>query len=126
MGEREQDVIWQQQFLGVDQTGISCHCDDAALLLAPHNPRIFCRHLVAAIIYLRVIASVITMAGEQAAIRGVLRRLAQRLSSVRADESCLTISPKFALHFLKVYEQGKSSFTGDRIMYIILVLPYLL
>ena len=105
--------------LGFHATVMTSRCFLHLIILG-----IFGRHLVAAIIYL--IASVITMAGEQAAIRGVLRRLAQRLSSVRADESCLTISPKFALHFLKVYEQGKSSFTGDRMMYIILVLPYLL
>ena len=48
---RRRDAIWQQQFLGVGQSGISCHCDDAALLLAPHNPRNFwppscgCYHL---------------------------------------------------------------------------------
>lgn len=84
---------------------------------------LFGKHMVKAIIHL--IASVLAMAGESA-IRGVMRRLARRLSSLQADESCLTLSDDFAEHFLKVYLQGKSSFTGQRMTYIILVLAYVL
>jgi hypothetical protein len=56
----------------------------------------------------------------------VLRRLAGRLSHITSDESCLTISEKFAQHFLKVYEERKSSFTGGHMTYLMLVLPYVL
>ena len=60
------------------------------------------------------------------AIKSVLQRLANRMSSTVADESCLTITADFSMHFLKVAEQGRSSFTGDRMMYILLTLPYLI
>ena len=60
------------------------------------------------------------------ATKGVLQRLAVRLSSIIADESCLTITADFSRHFLKVYEKGRSSFTGDRMMYIMLTLPYVI
>lgn len=60
------------------------------------------------------------------ATKGVLQRLADRLSSIISDESCLTITADFSRHFLKVYEKGRSSFTGDRMMYIMLTLPYVI
>ena len=60
------------------------------------------------------------------AIKGVLQRLANRMSSMIADESCLTITAEFSRHFLKVAEEGRSSFTGDRMIYILLTLPYLI
>jgi hypothetical protein len=56
----------------------------------------------------------------------VLQRWANRLARIEADESCLTITPEFAQHFLKVYELGKSSFTGPCMTYLILVLPYVM
>jgi hypothetical protein len=62
----------------------------------------------------------------QSTIAHVLRRMARRLSRITGNESCLTISEKFAQHFLKVYEEGKSSFTGGRMIYLMLVLPYIL
>ena len=62
----------------------------------------------------------------QTTMHHVLQRLARRLASITADESCLTISEEFAQHFLKVYENGKSSFTGARMTYLILVLPYVM
>jgi hypothetical protein len=48
----------------------------------------------------------------QSTMAHVLRRLARRLSRITPDESCLIISEKFSQHILKVYEEGKSSFTG--------------
>ena len=59
-------------------------------------------------------------------MKSVLARLARRLSAINADESCITITPEFSEHFLKVYEAGKSSFTGSRMNSIMLVLPYIL
>jgi len=97
---------------------------------------LFGHHIIKAIIYL--IQTFISKAvfcephGPRSApvpesvMKRVMRRLATRLSTVQADESCLTITQKFARHFLKVYEQGKSSFTGPRMMNIMLVLPYIL
>ena len=60
------------------------------------------------------------------AIKGVLQRLANRWSSTIADESCLTITADFSRHFLKVAEQGSSPFTGDRMMYVMLTLTYMI
>ncbi len=52
--------------------------------------------------------------------------MARSLLRITADESCLTISDKFAQHFLHVYEDGRSSFTGARMTCLILVSPYVL
>ncbi len=62
----------------------------------------------------------------QSTMARVLLRLALLLSRITSDESCLTISEKFSQHFLKVYEEGKSSFTGGRMIYLMLVLPNVL
>ncbi len=56
----------------------------------------------------------------------VLRPLVRRQPRITVDDSCLTISDKFAQHFLKAYEDEKSSFTEARMTYLILVLPYVL
>ena len=97
---------------------------------------LFGYHIVKAIMYLiskTILAGAyLTVHGNrqapvnQTTMHHVLKRLAQRLASISADESCLTISQEFAQHFLKVYETGKSSFTGARMTYLILVLPYML
>jgi len=42
------------------------------------------------------------------------------------SQSCITITAEFSQNFLMVYEDGKSSFTGSRMINIILVLPYIL
>jgi len=39
-------------------------------------------------------------------MKSVLVLLAQRLSAIQADEFCITITPEFSEHFLKVYEAG--------------------
>ena len=97
---------------------------------------LFGYHIVKAIIYLitqTILADVyLTAHGgrrapvNQQTMHHVLQRLARRLASIEADESCLTITPEYAQHFLKVYELGKSSFTGTRMTYLILVLPYVM
>ena len=97
---------------------------------------LFGYHIVKAIMYLiskTILADAyLTVHGNRAApvnqttMHHVLQRLARRLASITADESCLTISEEFAQHFLKVYENGKSSFTGARMTYLILVLPYVM
>ena len=97
---------------------------------------LFGYHIVKAIIYLitqTILADVyLTAHGGQRApvnqqtMNHVLQRLARRLASIEADDSCLTITPEYAQHFLKVYELGKSSFTGTRMTYLILVLPYVM
>ena len=56
----------------------------------------------------------------------VLRRLAQRLASVKVEESCLTLTAEFVEYFLKVYAEGRSSFTGPRMNNLNLVFPYLI
>jgi hypothetical protein len=62
----------------------------------------------------------------QAAAR-VFRHLADRLQGVVADTSMLTISPKYAAHFLEVYvkKTENAKFIGDRICFLImLTLPF--
>ena len=119
--------------------------DDVGLLPVVGLPRdflhwillgLFGYHIVKAIIYLLsktiVADAYLTEHGNRKALvnqstsSNILRRLARRLSRITADESCLTISEKFARHFLKVYEEGKSKFTGGRMVYLMLVLPYVL
>ena len=97
---------------------------------------LFGYHIVRAIIYL--IDSVIITSefcsahgGRPApvpkcAVDNILKRLSRRMASVRADESCLTLTAEFAEHFLKVYKEGRSSFTGPRMNNIMLVLPYII
>jgi hypothetical protein len=97
---------------------------------------LFGYHIVRAIIHLIsetiLAAAYLTEHGSRKApvnqqtMHHVLQRLARRLARIDADESCLTISEEFAQHFLKVYELGKSSFTGPRMTYLILVLPYVM
>jgi hypothetical protein len=119
--------------------------DDVGLLPVIGLPRdflhwillgLFGYHIVKAIIYLLsmtiVAPAYLTEHGNrkapvnQSTSSHILRRLARRLSRITADESCLTISEKFAQHFLKEYEQRKSKFTGARMIYLMLVLPYVL
>ena len=119
--------------------------DDVGLLPVIGLPRdflhwiilgLFGYHIVKAILYLlsKTISAAIYVTEhgsrkapiKQSTMAHVLRRLARRLSRITSDESCITISDKFAQHFLKVYEEGKSSFTGARMTYLMLVLPYVL
>ena len=65
----------------------------------------------------------------KSAVNNVLRRLDKRLAtvaSVRGEESCLTLTAEFDEHFLKVYAEGRSSFTGPRMNNLNLVFPYLI
>ena len=57
----------------------------------------------------------------------VFRRLADRLQGVVADTSMMTISPKYAAHFLEVYvkKTENANFTGDRVRFLMLTLPCL-
>jgi len=59
-------------------------------------------------------------------MKRLLRRFAVILGAIHANESCLTITPEFAEHFLKVYVEGRSSFTGPRMNNLMLTLPYAL
>jgi hypothetical protein len=53
----------------------------------------------------------------------MLLLLAKCLASIEADESCHTIIPEYTQRVLKVYELGKSGFTGPHMTYLILVVP---
>ena len=58
----------------------------------------------------------------------VSRRLADRLLGVVADTSMMTISPEYdAAHFLEVYvkKTENAKFTGDRVRFLMLTLPFL-
>jgi len=57
----------------------------------------------------------------------VFRRLADRLQGVVADTSMMTISPEYAAHFLEVYvkKTENAKFTGDRVRFLMLTLPFL-
>ena len=61
------------------------------------------------------------------AVARVFRRLADRLQGVVADTSMMTISTDYAAHFLEVYvkKTENAKFTGDRIRFLMLTLPFL-
>ncbi len=61
------------------------------------------------------------------AVARVFRRLADRLQGVVADTSMMTISPEYAAHFLEVYvkKTENAKFTGDRVRFLMLTLPFL-
>jgi hypothetical protein len=61
------------------------------------------------------------------AVARVFRRLAYRLQGVVADTSMMTISTDYAAHFLEVYvkKTENAKFTGDRIRFLMLTLPFL-
>ena len=63
------------------------------------------------------------------AVARVFRRLADRLQGVVAasDTSTVTISTDYAAHFLEVYvkKTDNAQFTGDRIRFLMLNLPFL-
>lgn len=57
----------------------------------------------------------------------VWTRLADRLSTVVADTSMITISPEYAGHFYDMYINGKENtkLTGDRMKILMLTLPFM-
>ena len=61
------------------------------------------------------------------AVARVFRRLADRLQGVVADTSTMTISTNYAAHFLEDYvkKTDNAKFTGDRIRFLMLNLPFL-
>ena len=97
---------------------------------------LFGHHIIKALIYLIQVTllkpiflnvhSVRRAPIRESVMRSALARLAQRLSAIDANESCITITPEFSEHFLKVFEVGKPSFTGSRMNLIMLVLPHII
>ena len=57
-----------------------------------------------------------------------MTRLADRLATVVADTSMITISPEYAGHFYDLYINGKENakLTGDRMKLLMLTLPFML
>ena len=64
---------------------------------------------------------------KKAGLKGVWTRLANRLATVVADTSMVTISPQFATHFYDMYINGKENakLTGDRMKILMLSLPFM-
>ena len=62
-----------------------------------------------------------------ARLEAVWKRLADRLSTVVADTSMITMSTAYASHFHDVYIDGKENakMTGDRMKMLMLTLPFL-
>ena len=60
------------------------------------------------------------------AVARVFWRLANRLLGVVADTLMMTISPEYAAHFLEVYvkKTENAKFTGDRVRFLMLTLPF--
>ena len=63
----------------------------------------------------------------KARLETVWTRLADRLSTVVADTSMITISPEYAGHFYDLYINGKENakLTGDRMKLLMLPLPFM-
>ena len=62
-----------------------------------------------------------------ARLEAVWKRLADRLATVVADTSMITLSPEYAAHFHDIYIDGKecAKMTGDRMKMLMLTLPFL-
>ena len=62
-----------------------------------------------------------------ARIEAVWKRLADRLATVVADTSMITMSTAYASHFHDIYIDGKENakMTGDRMKMLMLTLPFL-
>lgn len=63
----------------------------------------------------------------KARLETVWTRLADRLSTVVADTSMITITPEYAGHFYDLYINGKENakLTGDRMKMLMLTLPFM-
>jgi hypothetical protein len=64
----------------------------------------------------------------KARLERVWTRLADRLATVVADTSMITISPEYAGHFYDLYINGneKAKLTGDHMKMLMLTLPFIL
>jgi len=64
----------------------------------------------------------------KARLETVWTRLADRLATVVADTSMITISPEYAGHFYDLYINGKENakLTGDHMKLLMLTLPFML
>ena len=64
---------------------------------------------------------------KNARLKAVWTRLANRLATVVADTSMVTISPQYATHFYDMYINGKENakLTGDRMKILMLSLPFM-
>ena len=63
----------------------------------------------------------------KARLEAVWTRLANRLATVVADTSMMTISPQYATHFHDMYINGKENakLNGDRMKTLMLSLPFM-
>ena len=63
----------------------------------------------------------------KACLKAVWTRLANRLATVVADTSMVTISPQYATHFYDMYINGKENakLTGDQMKILMLSLPFI-
>ena len=64
---------------------------------------------------------------KNARLKAVWTRLANRMATVVADTSMVTISPQYATHFYDMYINGKENakLTGDRMKILMLSLPFM-
>jgi len=64
---------------------------------------------------------------KNARLKAVWIRLANRMATVVADTSMVTISPQYATHFYDMYINGKENakLTGDRMKILMLSLPFM-
>ena len=64
---------------------------------------------------------------KNACLKAVWSRLANRMATVMADTSMVTISPQYATHFFDMYINGKENakLTGDRMKILMLSLPFM-
>ena len=96
---------------------------------------LFCNHIVSSVLYCytQVLrrADLVNSKGKplvtNARLEAVWKRLADRLSTVVADTSTITMSTAYASHFHDVYIDGKENakMTGDRMKMLMLTLPFL-
>ena len=91
---------------------------------------LFGEHIIPAIFY-RYMQALLDASGNEilskSSIEAVWQRLADRLQTVVADTSMLTLTPEYAAHFHDIYVKQKEGaiYTGDRMKMLMLTLPFM-
>ena len=91
---------------------------------------LFGEHIIPAIFY-RYEQALLDADGNEilsrASMEAIWQRLADRLQTVVADTSMLTLTPEYAAHFHDIYVKKKenATYTGDRMKMLMLALPFM-
>ena len=91
---------------------------------------LFGEHIIPAIFY-RYEQALLDADGNKilsrASLEAIWQLLADRLQTIVADTSMLTLTPEYAAHFHDIYVKKKenATYTGDRMKMLMLTLPFM-